>query len=378
MRKLHFVPMAVSTVVGASLLAACDDVAAIRSTPIGPQPAATQQAAPLLGQLRFSITIPDASRQVAALMDRVERIELRVTGTELSQSLGGTITKADITNGSATKTFASVPVGDVTISATVYDAAGAKTGAGTATATVVANQTTTAQMTVYVTPVGGLGTNISLVEQPLSASKLGGRLAFSLAPDGASPGTQLTVGLKRKLASETSYAKIDTTTTTDTAGNFLFSGLNTGSYQCVYDNPSTFDSGYSTVGVGVSDPVAVTDIQSTAPSANMDLAWDFMASSVSPKPNSSLASRTGVTFTWPVKAGVTDPVYQFVIFTSSNTSSGALLASATTSATTLTLSLTSAVSAGTRYVLYRYWKSGGSFNGANYYGQSKPIPIIVP
>lgn len=208
--------------------------------------------------------------------------------------------------------------------------------------------------------------------------KLQGRLTFALNTD-SNPGAALTVGLKRKLAAESSYASIDTTTSTDNSGNFTFSGLTPASYQLKYDDEGKVAATtFNTTGVAVSDPVEVVASQSAIPQQNMELAWDFTGSTVAPQPNGTLPSRTGATFTWAAKAGVTSPVYAVTIFTSSNTGSGALQSSATTSATTVTFDLTSAVTAGTRYYVVKYWKNGGSYLGANYYGQTKPIPFTVP
>lgn len=201
-----------------------------------------------------------------------------------------------------------------------------------------------------------------------------GRLAGRLTFQAGNPGQSLQVGLKYRPNGQTPFSKITKTATSTDSGEFTFTDLATGDYQVMWDDGGVVAAApFNTTGIAVSDPVALDDIQSSQATAGMELAWDFF--SASPQPNATLQSRT-VTFSWPAKTGVASPVYQVVIF--QNAGDSALQSSTPTTGTTVNLTLSNSVAAGTRYYIVKYWKDGGTFGGSNYYGQTKPMPIIVP
>lgn len=233
-------------------------------------------------------------------------------------------------------------------------------------------------------------TSPSPTTAPTVASKLTGRLTFALGTNGSDPGEKLTVKLKKKAAGETTFTSYTATASTDTAGNFTFADLPNGDYQVWYDDEGKVAAqAFNTTGLAVSEPVAVSATQSAVASQNLELAWDF-TSNITPEPNTNVTAGSPTTFTWKAKNGfTTGTVYQVTVFMTSNTGSGALVsgpaqAANATSATTqqVTIPTTNAsgqTTVGTRYYVVKYWKQGGSFgNGAaNYYGQTKPIPINV-
>lgn len=221
------------------------------------------------------------------------------------------------------------------------------------------------------------------------ASKLTGRLTFALGTNGSDPGAVLTVKLKKATSGITGFASYAATTSTDTAGNFSFSNLPDGNYQVWYDDEGKVASqAFNTTGLAVSDHVNVSATQSSVPSQNLELAWDF-TSNIVPEPNTDVTAGQPTTFTWKAKNGfTTNTVYQVTVFMTSNTGSGAIISgptqaanatNATTQQITIPTTLNSQSTLGTRYYVVKYWKKDGSFgNGvANYYGQTKPIPINV-
>lgn len=209
-----------------------------------------------------------------------------------------------------------------------------------------------------------------------SASSLQGRLTFALNTS-SNPGQVLPVGLKFQAAgSSANFAKIDASSSTDVSGNFTFTGLTDGKYQILFDDMgSVATSSFNTTGVAVSEPTTVSSTQTSIPQVNMELAWNFMTGAV-PAPSGNIAKSASANFSFNAKAGVTDAYYQVTVFQTSNTASGALVSSATSSATTHAIDLSGRTS-GTYYYVVKYVKNGGTFGGANYYGQTKPIPFTI-
>ncbi len=207
---------------------------------------------------------------------------------------------------------------------------------------------------------------------------LQGRLTFALN-SGSNPGQPLTVRLRsRATGSSANFAVTDKTTQTDNNGNYSFTGLSAADYQVYYDDEGKVAATtFNTAGVAAADPVAVTSTQTAAQQVNLELAWDF--TSAVPAPNATVTAGSQVNFDWPEKNGASGAVYQVTIFSTSNTQSGALqtFPAEGAAATQATVTLNNQVTAGTRYYVVKYWKSGGTFGGPNFYGQTKPIPIVV-
>ncbi|MBO9542697.1 hypothetical protein J7643_19080 [bacterium] len=203
-----------------------------------------------------------------------------------------------------------------------------------------------------------------------------GRLLANLTFQNAQPGDALKVGLKYRAPGATNFVQSSITTTSDTAGNASFSNLADGDYQVVYDDGGSIANfGFNVPGIVVSDPITVTASQSQEASQSLELAWDFL--SPIPQPGANLQSRS-VDFSWSSKNGVSNPLYQVAIFQNADIKLAPLQTSQPSTDTAITLNLSDNVTTGTRYYVVRYWKNGGSFGGASYYGTTRPIPIVIP
>lgn|GEM_PF-6496069 len=222
--------------------------------------------------------------------------------------------------------------------------------------------------------------SVSPTNSPIqAASALQGRLTFALNPN-SNPDVSLKVGLKQKLAGGTAFSKIPTTADTDVSGNFAFNGLPDADYQLLYDDEGKVAaSTFNTTGVAVSDPVSVTASQSAIPQKSMELSWDF--TNAAPQPNASITRSASAAFTFPAKPGLEGNAdYQVTIYPTTDTSSGALksgtVLNKASGNVTVNLDI-STLTAGSRFFVVKYYKAGGSFGGANFYGQTKPIPITL-
>lgn len=222
--------------------------------------------------------------------------------------------------------------------------------------------------------VAGCGTTPGATT-PTGNASIQGRLFFSANQPSQDPGQALTVGLRQQIGG--TWSRTTTTTNSTNQGNFSFQGLGAGTYQVLYDDSGKVADSpqINTTGVAVSDPVTITANQTSAPQVNMDLTWSLAG--FTPAPSSTVTGRN-ISFTWTGKPGVSGATYQVSVFGSPNTGSGAIVSSSEASGTSATLALPSSVPAGTVYYVVKYWKSGGSFGGGNFYGQTKPIPITVP
>jgi hypothetical protein len=222
--------------------------------------------------------------------------------------------------------------------------------------------------------------SVSPTNSPVqSASALQGRLTFALNPN-SNPDVSLKVGLKQKLAGGTAFSKIPTTADTDTSGNFAFNGLPDADYQLVYDDEGKVAAAsFNTTGVAVSDPVSVSASQSAIPQKSMELSWDF--SNAAPQPNASITRSASTTFSFPVKPGLGGNAdYVVTLYPTTDTSSGALQSGSAYDKGSGTVSINmdlTGLQSGQRYFVVKYFKADGVFGGANFYGQTKPIPITL-
>lgn len=157
----------------------------------------------------------------------------------------------------------------------------------------------------------------------------------------------------------------------DPNGDFLFHDLATASYQVTCD---TYAFSEPVVARYLaSDPILVEASQSVIPKMGMEIAWNM--TKAEPPANTDLPGRN-VTFSWPPKPGVVNPVYSVVL--RSGEYGSVLTTTATSSNTVAMMAIPSSVPAGTYYYFVQYWKSGGTYGGMNYYGESRGIPIRVP
>lgn len=240
------------------------------------------------------------------------------------------------------------------------------------------------------------------------ASKLKGRLTLALNETGGTNasgdlGAEVVLKLKRKRAGESVFTTLDSaTTSTDVKGNYMFTNLENGDYQVVFDDGGKTietNAGFNVAGVAVSDAVSVSTLQTVIPEVNMELGWNFLSgSNYSPDAGATLNSRSNVAFQWNKKLGYDNAIYRVSVF--HKEANGDMTASISSPSATvgtdqlqLTFGLPStddnqnpkrwlATPPGVNYYVVKYYKSGNG-NGwgseyGNYYGQTKLIKITLP
>ncbi len=180
-----------------------------------------------------------------------------------------------------------------------------------------------------------------------------GRVLDSSQP-GGNPGRPLTVGLK--VLTRKGWTNVPETARTDAAGNYVFHGLPGGRYQVVYRDEGLLPGG---AGAAVSEDVAIRPHRPAV--ADLDVAWN--AASIS-------ATRTGnrVEVSWPAKPGAPDAVFEVILKYAPDDS--VVLVSPQTSRSRTTIEIPGEIRGRKLCYTVKYWKRGGQFQGANYYGQS--------
>lgn len=209
---------------------------------------------------------------------------------------------------------------------------------------------------------------------PTATGILNGRFSYMLG-QGNSPGRPLFVELKRKMETTGSFSKTGKNVMSDNDGRASFTELVDGDYQMVFDDKSqTATTDSKMVGILVTDPTTLQSGQASPSILTSELAWDF-SSGASPATNATV-SAGNVTFSFPSKPGFEQLTYQVTVFSSQDTSYGAIVSSVPDTAAASSVFIPVG-SAGIRYYVVKFWKTGGSFGGGNPYGQTKPIPFIV-
>lgn len=213
---------------------------------------------------------------------------------------------------------------------------------------------------------------------------LTGRVTFN----NQAPPERLTVRLRNDLGGGTFSPVVGTTAQTNANGDFAFQSLSEGTYQPYWDDEGqiTTDPGVNTAGVAAPDAVKVTTNQGSAPSVNFDVAWP-----VNPNPTVNGSISLPYNFGWAPKPNLPGAAQYQVLVTSYNPSTRLRGASVWSSAWisgnsvswngnqgSETNSPTGArIGAGDYVYQVKYRKSGGTFGGGNFYGQTKWIPFKV-
>lgn len=201
---------------------------------------------------------------------------------------------------------------------------------------------------------------------PSHATHLEGRIFNSLL-GAAESGKSLTVHLKRQKGND--FVNVPITARTDATGHYVFHAvLEPGTYQVVYRNPELRQN---FVGVAVSDAIEVA--MDKPVTVDLDVAWDDALF------GEKLDAQVQ-TMVWGKKPGYPGAVYQGIVRENPSDSKTDVLPipSAPTVGTKGSFSVTSRTAGRKLYYFIKYWKKGGAFNGASYYGQSKPRVIQLP
>lgn len=205
------------------------------------------------------------------------------------------------------------------------------------------------------TILAGLGTRWTVAPAaPGGRISLKGRLFHSLM-SGGHPGRPLTVSLKR--ASGNGWISAPQTTKTDASGNYHFMNLPAGTYEVTYRDEGLLAN---QAGAVVSEPVTVA--AGRTPRVVMDLAWDES------KFVGRLANRT-VSVAYPAKPGFAPVSYETILKYAPE--QPYVAGSPQTDGLTTSMEVSSEIAANKLYYTVKYWRQGGQFEGANYYGQSR-------
>ncbi|MNX15103.1 hypothetical protein D3C86_449450 [compost metagenome] len=213
---------------------------------------------------------------------------------------------------------------------------------------------------------------------------LAGRVTFN----NQAPPQRLTVRLRNDIGGGTFSPVVATTAQTNANGDFAFQSLGEGTYQPYWDDEGqiTSDPGVNTAGIAAPDAVRVTSNQTSAPNVTFDVAWP-----VNPNPTVNGAISLPYSFSWAPKPNLPGSAEYQVLVTQFNKSAGTRGAAVWSSgwnsgnsvswngnAGTETNSPTGARSAAGDYVYQvKYRKTGGSFGGGNFFGQTKWIPFRI-
>lgn len=213
---------------------------------------------------------------------------------------------------------------------------------------------------------------------------LSGRVTFN----NQAPPERLTVRLRNDLGGGQFSPVVATTAQTNANGEFTFQSLSEGTYQPYWDDQGqiTSDPGVNTAGVAVPDAVRVTSNQTSAPRVDFDIAWP-----VNPNPTVNAAVSLPYSFGWAPKPNLPGAAqYQVLVKqynAGSKTVAGDVWSSAWNTgnsvswngnAGTETNAPTGAKAAAGDYVYQvKYRKSGGTYGGGNFFGQTKWIPFRV-
>lgn len=213
---------------------------------------------------------------------------------------------------------------------------------------------------------------------------LTGRVTFN----NQAPPERLTVRLRNDIGGGSFTPVLATTAQTNANGDFAFQSLNEGTYQPYWDDQGqiTTDPGVNTAGIAVPDAVQVKANQGTAPNVTFDVAWP-----VNPNPTVNANVTLPYSFSWAPKPNLPGAA-QYQVFVkqfnaTANTVGGDVWSSGWNSGNSVswngnsgteTNTPSGAKAASGNYVYQvKYRKSGGTFGGGNFFGQTKWIPFKV-
>ncbi len=193
----------------------------------------------------------------------------------------------------------------------------------------------------------------------LPTPKVRAGLEGRIVVPGSAEGKTLVVQLKRE--TPRGFVNIDTQTTADANGYFMFLDLEPGNYQAVYRSDGQLPG---TAGVAVSEAVKVTS--SGMSGVDLDVAWDEAT---------IRETLTGDTqeVSWSLKPSAPDAFYQVIVRTDPNDSKTDMLSfpESPTDQNSGKFKVTDMLKGKKVYYFIKYWKKTGAFNGASFYGQSK-------
>ncbi len=118
----------------------------------------------VVGRVSFAVQLPRADRSAAGLAEVIDHLDVSLTGANLASPMATTITHGQITGGTASASFDSVPAGPAVLSVSVEDAANNVLASGSANVAVVAGREATANLTLSVPTTGSVSSTITLVE----------------------------------------------------------------------------------------------------------------------------------------------------------------------------------------------------------------------
>jgi hypothetical protein len=200
-----------------------------------------------------------------------------------------------------------------------------------------------------------------------STAALTGRFTFG----GNSPPQALEAGYKEPGGSRSTEKA-----TSDGQGYFSFAGATDGKeYQVIWDDQGqeASDDKVNTIGVYVSDAVTAKKppASTTNPQVQLDLKWEpLTGSDASPKPAASVTKSASTKFTFATITNL-GATYQISLF---NSTKGAVTPTASGTTSPLTVD-TSSLAAGDYYYQIKFFKTGGTFGGKNFYGSTKYVKI---
>lgn len=192
--------------------------------------------------------------------------------------------------------------------------------------------------------------------QPEPVPALRGRILHSMLPK-AEPGIPVKLELKRR--TETGFVLASETTVTAPDGTFAFASLPDGEYQLVYRDHAELPD---TPSVLVSEAVQVAS--GIGVELTLDLAWDDRDFA------EAMADGSGEV-RWTKLADGT--IYQVLVNQKGKNILSFPEAGTEDASALVTLSKRAREHEPTTFV--KFWKKGGAFSGAGFYGQSRPRPV---
>ena len=203
--------------------------------------------------------------------------------------------------------------------------------------------------------------------------QLSGRITFQ----NGDPGQALSLGLK--VYDGAKWQKETATYSTDASGDYGINGLTPGWYQVFYDDGGQVvqTSAVNTTGMYNSASASVTTTGNAT--INFDVGWSF-SPTIAPNANFQVGTSS---FGWAANPNTPDAQYQVLICDdAASTSVWSSPWAATTTASWNGVGNSGSyngttVPAGKYYYLIKFQKTGTSFGGDGYYGQTKWVPFNI-